>query len=498
MNAVAFEGFRLAFRGSEGDHVILDDVTMTLKSGGFYLMVGESGSGKSSLLGLITGLWEEREPAPKIRGSLEVLGKSVVKRGYPRELRGRVQAVLQEDGLLDELSPRQNVELGLRVAGRSKKLSLALLSQAGMEHPPTSVSQLSGGQRKRVAVARALAGDPELLIFDEPTAGLDVDSARQMAELLSTTHDKESDRTTIVISHDLQAFRGLANQVLLLDPEKKTIIQMDAAELGDAVPRSAVAKKGRSGPPPIYGVQRILLELAGFVHTFTTAITRLPPVYPGIVTKTATRFILESVLFVVVGCATIGGLATFFSLRNNPLEGAFSGAVITGCGKVLVAVLVPLMASFFFTARIAAGAAARLGTMKRTSQVSALRLMGIRPADYLLTPLVWGIGVALPIATAAGIIGACLASMVAAKLVTGISTFGWAKMFFAQVELEDARYGILKTLLSGFLVAVQTYYLAMGPKRSGQDVGHAVNRSIVVGIFSVLVVHAVLTLLQFL
>ena len=69
---------------------------------------------------------------------------------------------------------------------------------------------------------------------------------------------------------------------------------------------------------------------------------------------------------------------------------AFDSRLLTGTGKVATAVLVPLLSGFFFTARIAAGASARIGTMKRTNQVAALRMMGIRPADYLLTPLVWG------------------------------------------------------------------------------------------------------------
>jgi len=126
-----------------------------------------------------------------------------------------------------------------------------------------------------------------------------------------------------------------------------------------------------------------------------------------------------------------------------------------------------------------------------------LRLLGIRPADYLLTPLVWGASIAMPVVTAAGIVLASGASFLATRLVTGTSGYGWGRAYLVELELEDLRFALVKTLLSGFLVAVQTYQLAMGPKRSGRDVGESVNGAIVTGVFLLLLVHAVLTLLQF-
>lgn len=492
--ALQFTGFGLTFE-SGSKVTIFADVNLSLPVGGIHLLAGESGSGKSSLLRMLAGLWEEREPAPKLSGRLEVLGQSVLG-GFPRNLRGRVQAVLQEEGLLDDLSPRGNVELGLLAANRSKRLALAMLSRAGMNDPPDRVADLSGGQRKRVAVARALAGDPELLIFDEPTAGLDASSAREMAELLAVSHAEADNRTTIIISHDLPAFRGLTDSTMWIDRSAHNIKMLDAAE---------DIQFGKSSPPRVgigtdqssIDLRRFLLELAGFTKTLGEAILRLPPYYPGLVLKTCLRYVIDSIFFVTLGAAAIGGLATFFALRNNPLEGAFTSAVITGSGKVLVAVLIPMLAGFFFTARIAAGSAARLGTMKRTSQVNALTLIGVIPADYLLTPMVWAMTLVMPLVTLAALISASIASLVASTMVTGASSYSWASAFSAKLTLEDFYFTAVKTMLSGFLVAIQTYYLAMGPKKSGSDVGAAVNRSIVWGIFTVLLIHSLFTLAQF-
>ncbi len=493
---LAFEGFGLAFTRGGRRNPLFDAVDLEVPAGGLLLLVGESGSGKSTLLRLIAGLFDARATVPAVQGRLRVLGRTVTPLSYPQSLRGPVQAVLQDEGLIDELSPRDNVGLALSAAGRSSKLAPALLAQAGLPDPPADVAALSGGMRKRVAVARALAGEPGLLVFDEPTAGLDVDSARAVAGLIAETHRAAAGRrTTLIITHDPHTFASFADGVLRIEPARRTI-RFGGEDLAAAEGRASSSSAGFEDPG-VAGARQVVLGLAGIAQTLGHAILSLPPRYPRIVLRTTARYVLEAALFVVVGCATVGGLATFFALRNNPLEGAFQSAVITGAGKVLVAVLVPLLAGFFFTARIAAGVAARLGTMKRTSQVDALRLLGIRPADYLLTPVVWGASIAMPLTTIAGIVMATMASFIAVRLVTGTGGHGWAIAYLAELELRDLRFALLKTVVSGFLVAVATYHLAMGPKRSGADVGRAVNSSIVIGIFLVLAVHAVATLIQF-
>jgi ABC-type multidrug transport system ATPase subunit/ABC-type transporter Mla maintaining outer membrane lipid asymmetry permease subunit MlaE len=492
--ALELRGFSLAHRTPNADVPLLEHVDLTVAQGGFYLLVGESGSGKSSLLRLICGLHEDRELPPRIAGEICVLGQPVT-HGFPASLRGRVVAVLQDEGLFDELSPRANVELALRAAGRRRQLAPALLAQAGLDQPPDQVALLSGGMRKRAAIARALGTGPDLLLFDEPTAGLDDAAARQIARLLRDTGAGEG-RTTIVISHDVDVFADLADAVVELDREQRTLRLTEARRLGGG---RTWARSSFEAPtvPALRGVQRVLLEASALAHTLGESLLRLPPVYPGVVLRTVTRFVLEPALFVALVAVTIGALATFFALRNNPLEGAFQQQVLTGVGKVLVAVLVPLLAGFFFTARMAAGAAARIGTMKRTNQVAALEMLGVRPSDYLLTPLVWAMCVAMPVVAMAGIAGGCLASLLTSRAVAGVPAFGWAVGFFRTVDAVDLRIVLLKTVLSGFLVALLTYHLAMAPKRSGRDVGDAVNSSIVLGMVAVLAVHGTLTFLAY-
>lgn len=488
----SFRGFTLAHRRGEGEVVLLQDATLDVPAGGFYLLVGESGGGKSTLLRLCAGLLEAREPLPRTNGEFRCLGVAIHD-GAPPELQRRIAAILQDEGLLDELTPRENVELALRAAGRSKRLAPALLAEVGLDPAPDRTAQLSGGMRKRLAVARALAADPDVLFCDEPVAGLDPEAGKQIAALLRRSHDADPGRTTVVITHDVESFAGHYDGVIVLDRAQRGV-QLHGQ---DHVWRPGTAPTIRAQPGGegelLHGLRRHLLALAGIAETVLQSLLRLPPVEPGQVVRSIARCAIAPAPFVAAAGAVIGGLATFFALRNNPIQGGFEGALLTGTGKVLTAVLVPLLSGFFFTARVAAGAAARLGTMTRTQQISALRMMGIDPADYLLTPLVWGMVLAMPLVTLAGVVAASAAGLVAAQAVSGITTVGWATAWFRTVDALDVRVVAIKSALSGYLVAIVCYHLGTGPKRSGADVGEAVNTAIVVAMGACLVVHAGLT-----
>jgi putative ABC transport system ATP-binding protein len=201
------------------------------------------------LLRICAGLVDPHEPAPRMKGSMRVLGAEV-SHGFPRELRTRVTAVLQDEGLLDELTPRENVELALRATGRSEKLALGLLSQVGLDTLPPRTALLSGGQRKRVALARALAGEPELIFLDEPTAGLDKPAARTIAKLMhETQRGARVTSTVFVITHDLEVFAGLCDGVIELGGGSASVRPFDeaAGATGRGTAAAAIARGGGRG-----------------------------------------------------------------------------------------------------------------------------------------------------------------------------------------------------------------------------------------------------------
>lgn len=502
---------------SGGAKELLRDVELEIPAGGLIVFAGPSGAGKSTLMRLVCGLRHPREPKLRVRGRAQVLGHGLKGRGtsLAKPLAGRVTAVLQEEGLLDELTPRENVELALKRSGQSPRLALALLAQVGLDPPPAQVHTLSGGQRKRVAVARGLATAPDVFLLDEPTAGLDAQSAREIATLLMQACRDRDERTVLVVTHDLNAFEGLADGVLWLDGSNRQLrfVGTPRGEVEEVIEKLTQGSSRELQGGPAEAVAAVPAGGGGFAAlgpllptgwfgdlTFAMAKTAaaLVSLEPARVGRELLRCVLAPAAFTAAGCGILGGLATFFALRNNPLEGAFQGAVLAGTGKVLVAVLVPLIAGFFFTARVVAEAAARLAAMQRTRQLDALRILGVPPERWLLGPFAWGMFLGLPLVTGAAVVAAAAGALAAAHLAVGVGGYSWAVAFTQDLGVGDLVAVLAKGLGSALLVTGITWSLATGPKASGAAVGEAASRSIVVGMAAVLLVHGAGVLAQFL
>ncbi|GGY52540.1 ABC transporter ATP-binding protein [Parvularcula lutaonensis] len=215
-----------------GSHVVHQDLDLEVRKGEILGVVGGSGTGKSVLLRTIVGL-----QVPKA-GRVEILGKTI----YPREASAKelnedIGILFQDGALFSSMTVAENVMAPLReyhhdisdklaqeIAGM--KLSLAGLdADVGQKMP----SDLSGGMRKRVALARAMAMDPAILFLDEPTAGLDPISASKFDELILGL--KESLGLTIfMVTHDLDSLYRDCDRVAVL-ADKKVIINAPLDEV---------------------------------------------------------------------------------------------------------------------------------------------------------------------------------------------------------------------------------------------------------------------------
>jgi|SRR5579872_3388501 len=211
---VAVKGLQKAFGGQR----VLNGVDLSARKGETVAVLGRSGTGKSVLLKLLIGL--ERPDA----GSIRIRGREITALEHDEldQLRIKMGFLFQPGALYDSLTVGQNVEFPLRrhtklpEAERRKKVR-ELLSQVGMEQDSQKMpSQISGGMQKRVGLARALALEPEILLLDEPTAGLDPITASEIGKLVLKLHEQR-EITSIVVTHDIHAAKGFCDRMVFLE-----------------------------------------------------------------------------------------------------------------------------------------------------------------------------------------------------------------------------------------------------------------------------------------
>jgi phospholipid/cholesterol/gamma-HCH transport system ATP-binding protein len=238
--AVEFQHVSFAF----DEHVILDDISFSIPVGSMRVLLGPSGTGKSILLKLILGLFRPDS------GRIYVNGRRIDDMPESELLRVRadVGMLFQETALFDSLTVRENVGYRLyeesdrpeaEVEGRvAEVLGFVGLAEYGDRMP----SELSGGQRRRVAIARAMASRPKLLLFDDPTVGLDPVIATTVDDEIVKLRDLEN-VTAIVVTHQIRDAHYIATHEAVRTGERVEI--RDADEQKSAHARFMVLHEGR-------------------------------------------------------------------------------------------------------------------------------------------------------------------------------------------------------------------------------------------------------------
>jgi phospholipid/cholesterol/gamma-HCH transport system ATP-binding protein len=212
-------------------NTVLDGIGLEVRKGETLAVLGRSGTGKSVLLKLLIGLQTPDS------GDIAIQGQSIAGRRVEElnEIRKKIGFLFQQAALYDSLTIEENVAFPIGRHSRAtpeerKRRARELLASVGMGQDLEKLpSEISGGMQKRVGLARALALDPEILLFDEPTAGLDPITAAEITKLIVDLK-KERGLTGVVVTHDIRGARTFADRVVLLN-EGKIVAEGSFAEL---------------------------------------------------------------------------------------------------------------------------------------------------------------------------------------------------------------------------------------------------------------------------
>lgn len=210
---VAIEHVKKSF----GSNHVLVDINLKLQKGENLVILGKSGSGKSVLIKCMVGLISIDE------GKIVVLGKDVFQLSAHElnSLRKKIGFLFQSAALYDSMTVRENLEFPLRTSkamsdNEREILVTEALKNVGLEEVIDKMpSELSGGMRKRIGLARTLILKPELILYDEPTTGLDPITASEISKLILEIQ-KKYNTSSIIITHDLECARNVANRIVII------------------------------------------------------------------------------------------------------------------------------------------------------------------------------------------------------------------------------------------------------------------------------------------
>ncbi len=201
---------------SFGDHMVLNGINETIQKGEKVVVIGPSGSGKSTFLRCLNLLETPTE------GEIWFEDNNITdKKTNINLLRRRMGMVFQQFNLFPHLTVKENitlspVKLGLMTKKEANRKALELLDRIGLtEKADAYPNQLSGGQKQRIAIIRALAMNPDMMLFDEPTSALDPEMVGEVLDLM--TQLAEDGMTMVVVTHEMQFAKKVATRVLFMD-----------------------------------------------------------------------------------------------------------------------------------------------------------------------------------------------------------------------------------------------------------------------------------------
>lgn len=475
---------------------LLREASLTLGAGETVLLLGPVGSGKSTLLGILAGLRANGQAGWRVAGRLDLAQRSV---DLSRETHAAGALVFQDHALFEDLSVAENVAIALpRSVAPSRTVADLVASLLAGIAPQTPVAACSGGQKQLVAIARTLISEPQVLLFDEPNAGLDAASEARLVATLQAIRARTR-CPMLITAHHVGALLPLATHVLYLDPETKTLqpLARDATQIEAQFARTAAAGRaptanghaaaGSGAAAPLLPRPRSRLAWFGrFLGRYCWLLCFSP----------------AALLYMALGGLLVGFVSTWFTVRHFPLADylapLFEPELLSSIGYAQLRVLVPLIAALLLAARGGAIVAADQGQRVHARQIEAMRNLRIPVALYLTAPIVLAMWISFLF-----LVSAWVSLGTWTWLFPQDAVALWKQHFYAGILPEGARIPVgaawIVAKSSSCALAVEAVSIACGrtPKESVLDLNRGVALAITLTIAAVLLIHTGISLLEF-
>lgn len=480
-----------------GGKTILDRVDLDLLAGQITVVVGPSGGGKSVLLDLILGLLQPDAGSVRVSGA--------------------VGMVFQDGALFDDLTVGENLAFPARRRPDAEALVRQAAEAVGLApgHLAARPSQLSGGLRKRAAIARALVQGAPILLYDEPTAGLDAASGTKIGHAILATRRAQSEQSALVVTHDYALVAQIADEVLYLDPTEHRLVplftpaQLEALGEQTDPTRVAAVRQGleahfaAADPPPSEpGTDRPgLLQRTGEAlargASGVKALTGLRPPSGGALLRRLWELGVTSAP-AVAASGLVLGLVSALQI-GQALDGTLGDMdpLPALLGVVMCHHVGPLYTGLLLAGRVGARVASEVGVKTYLRQGDALDTFDVTPEAHWLSPMALAAVLAFPLLAllleAFGLLGGFITFIG----IYGQNTAGFEHTVLADVELGPLLQGLARAAVCGLVVVTLAYNAGRAARRGSDAVGRGTTRAVVSGLLGVILVELVFGLATF-
>ena len=509
--------------------ILLENCNFKIYPHEITLLVGASGSGKTILMKLLAGLILKNHPNLRISGEILLSGKDIL-RWRHHHLCNSIGIVFQDYGLFDTYSISQNLDFAFahsqrRVPREERKSMTQIFTEKLDIDPDLAIRHASGGQKRRIAIARTLAYNPDIIIYDEPISGLDPQMSKNVAQLIRKTHKGFSKQSSIVVTHDYEEFLPLVDRILFLDPQARSIQEVSRDELHRLISDGRFQAPALPAPPKNRVAwfrqkgELFLTQTTDWTRRIITgslqSLWRLLPIWKS--PKWGLRFFFHylrllsffaSVLYVCTAGAIIGFVSSYFSFKFLPYkfitEPLITSEVLEALGYGLYRIMIPIMVSVLVAARSGAAVASDIGNRVYLQETESIKSMGASPSAYLQTGVVYASLWALPFLTFLAFLCArffCLLVFISMhpdyNIIQADAIFHGLLREIDSVFFRGTDWILSKSLVCGFGIANICYLVGSKPKSSARDISHDITLTVILSTLFVMLTHLIFALLEF-